>query len=387
MNHTARALGALLLGCLGADCSEPEVPGGPAGSPLTAAILGGATTAGDPAVVALVATPVLCGDVAQVVCTGSVIAPRVVLTAAHCADLAAPATLSANLGPDPAHPAQQLAVVDSWVHPEYDGRHHDVALLLLSDAVQDVTPMPLTDVPVDIALGEVVRVVGYGADTALSSLLSAESDPTELPTKHAGLSSVVEFTATELTLAPSPGLTCTGDSGGPVLSQRTGSEPLIAITTGGDAACQRTSLNLRLDTEAASLLSVLNSTWSDQGARAPLTADADTCQRPCVHDADCPLRTVCRGPTDNKRCALAGIRAGRFGASCEASASTTTDCIAVSADVCRVHESCESTSTPSGCSVGDAPHSTLSETRPRYLWLTTGCLLWLARWARSRKLP
>src|SRR5688500_17178484 len=75
-------------------------------------------------------------------CTGSVIAPRVVLTAAHC--LLGLSPLQVAVGHDPAAPRDVIEVAWAQPHPDFDHEtsDHDAALILTGRAL-DVAPVPL----------------------------------------------------------------------------------------------------------------------------------------------------------------------------------------------------------------------------------------------------
>ncbi len=139
----AAALPALALAL--AACSAPERVD-EAASP----ILGGTPDSGDPAVVLLVSYPADLG--AFDTCTASVIAPGVLLTAAHCLDPATHGgyTFGVFTGPDASvymtaqALAPQLAAVTAvHMHPEYDPKppfHADVGVVLLAKPLA-VTPL------------------------------------------------------------------------------------------------------------------------------------------------------------------------------------------------------------------------------------------------------
>jgi len=76
------SLGALLvLGSLGCEAAKPEEAPPPTVETV-APIIGGETDKGDPSVVAVYAQQL--GATSGFLCTGSIIAPTIVLTAAHC---------------------------------------------------------------------------------------------------------------------------------------------------------------------------------------------------------------------------------------------------------------------------------------------------------------
>src|SRR3954452_21172663 len=80
----------------------------------------GAIDDGDPAVV----------NVAN--CSAVLVAPRVLLTAAHCVDGADPAGLEAFFGNDRNGPGNRTPIIDARLHPGWDAvtLAHDAALLL-----------------------------------------------------------------------------------------------------------------------------------------------------------------------------------------------------------------------------------------------------------------
>jgi secreted trypsin-like serine protease len=97
-------------------------------------------------------TAVRAGDlpfVAQVTvgggsCTGSLIAPRWVLTAEHCSNPSSLEGISVRVGNNTRNSGGELRSVSRILRsPTYQGGHDDVALLELSTAITDITPVQL----------------------------------------------------------------------------------------------------------------------------------------------------------------------------------------------------------------------------------------------------
>ena len=112
MKRATTILGALAL--ISACATEPSTGSG------TAAISGGelVPAGGDPAVVAIGRRPLACGQPMLVACTGVLIAPRVVLTAAHCADALGPGS-TVFFGDDTTGTGTYRTVIEQQLHPDY----------------------------------------------------------------------------------------------------------------------------------------------------------------------------------------------------------------------------------------------------------------------------
>lgn len=276
----------------------------------------GGTPANQPAVVALLRRSVSCQpDTTPLECTGTLVAPRVVITAAHCVGDAPVNALEVFFGPDITGPGTRIAVSGGRAHPDYDPVTHanDVAALILArDA--PVAPIPLASAVPDLT-NMPVLLVGYGI-TAGSA--------TDVGLARAGTARVMEVTAAELRMVPDPAMSCRGDSGGPVLS----GGQIVGVTSYGDPACTQLGVAMRVDAYAALFQAILAEATAN-APRAAFDPDAAFCDLPCATDADCPEETVCV----RARCAYRGLPAAELGGACTRDGACA--CVALPDGQCR----------------------------------------------------
>ena len=186
------------------------------------AITNGQADDGDPEVAALLEAD------GSTFCTGTLIAPGAVLTAAHCLDAGPPANV--YFGATPPALGQIFDVASVQQHPDYDpATHaHDLGIVRLagSPAIADakVYGMPFTAAFVGLA----IRVVGFGRTSTLDDAV---------PRKRTGQSRVDKYTGSSFSFRPAPSQTCFGDSGGPAFAVIGGVEQLVGVTSTGDLGC------------------------------------------------------------------------------------------------------------------------------------------------------
>lgn len=200
-------------------------------------IVGGTTTTGHPAVGALV-------DAGGPFCTGTVVAPRVVVTAAHCLEgVKSAASLGFALGPSAFRPQRILKVAGASVHPQYDARNirNDIAVLRLA-ADAPVTPVPIaTKAP---TVGQSLVFVGYGVSNGRTGA--------GFGTKRQVTMKVAQVGASQFAYAEANKNTCSGDSGGPAFAtDASGNLTVAGVTSYGDAACVQYGVDTRTDVYAA----------------------------------------------------------------------------------------------------------------------------------------
>lgn len=302
-----RWLGPIALLLLGAACGEAPVL-----AVARQAVVGGVPEEGFPAVGAILPVAPTCGETdeaAPLLCTGTLIAPRVVLTAAHCVENAdAPRLLSVVFAAEPARalPSQRVRVIAGRLPPDWGAGRNDIGALILAEDAP-VAPVPLqlgSALPADV-VGRTTRVVGFGVD-----------DAGDTGRRLSGTARVTALDEGTFSTEAAPGMSCGGDSGGPSFLDVDGAERLIGVTSFGDLACT-VGTNTRVDVHAAFLQDVLDEAASLPPPRPPLDATADACEARCEDHADCPLGMACvPRPGGGKSCAVAGLEAGRFGAPC-----------------------------------------------------------------------
>jgi secreted trypsin-like serine protease len=205
---------------------------------------------GDPSVVAIFAHPP--GVNSGSICTGTVIGPFTVLTAAHCVSpeiVGAGQVFEVLTGPTlvlPGLPVSSTTFHPAWVSSNPFGGH-DVGIVHLA------SPTTLPAIPIDsdpsiFALA--TRIVGYGSNTHANTGVGTKRTATTVP---------VAASATIVQIGNTSTQTCHGDSGGPAFQVLNGVETIIGITSfGSDASagnvCLGGGFSSRVDADFAYIL-------------------------------------------------------------------------------------------------------------------------------------
>lgn len=308
-NMTGRARYAIpCLLLLASSCAEE--PGTAPIGVARSAIRGGQPDHGDAAVVAVVTTSGLR-------CTGTLIAPRVVLTAAHCLEGSAPLAVRFDDG--------EITVSHRRVHPRYERLSlvNDAAVLQLAWP-STITPAVLPRGRVSLQPGARIRVVGFGRTDA--------GEPSAV-VRRTGFTTVTRVDDASFSYGSDPASTCDGDSGGPAFLEASGREVLVGVTSFGDAACEA-GVNVRTDAFTGDLVGPYlalvdaqaqglgESCLEDQACRSgrcisPVDAPlARYCAAPCGLGDACPLGHVCATLGGAKSCVRAAPSPGALGTPC-----------------------------------------------------------------------
>lgn len=237
-----------VAGC-SAQSASRDVPTGRGSSP----IVGGQPDDGHEAVVLI--------ETNNSICTGTVIAPNVVLTAAHCVvtnpscvqpncTVIAAAQFTVMGGRQPFNNADWSVGV-SAVHaaPDYDGANFtggDMGILILAEEAP-VTPIPVLYASANsnamYANGTSFLAVGYG-------LANGPNGRDTSGTKRVVAMTITDQNDMEFFYGDSTKNTCSGDSGGPALvTLEEGGEVVIGVVSYGDQNCNEFGANIRTDAE------------------------------------------------------------------------------------------------------------------------------------------
>lgn len=271
------------------------------------AIIGGEPS-DDAAVVAIGLRGAACGAPLEIVCSGTVLAPRAVLTAAHCFERGQPGLGYAVLvgasvdAPD----ATIHRVVRTLSHPRFDPETNvaDLAVMIVDPPIA-VAPLALSRTPLDDSIiGRDAITIGYGA---------VESDAAPSGARRRGTVRIAALQGDDaVRIEPGPAMSCRGDSGGPILLDGV----IIAATATGDPACVEHGIGVRVDVHASELLDgalIEAERWT---APVPTILRDRICEDGCAGDDDCPDGTLCVPMEDSQRCAAPGAEAGELGEPC-----------------------------------------------------------------------
>lgn len=204
------------------------------------------------------------------ICTGTLISPTVFLTAAHCiVGVQAmfgitPTEVRVTFDTEYIEGSETYEVESYSIDPNYNhtsSNPHDLAVLILANAVTVITPaeLPPTGLLDEMQASGALKdqpfvTVGYGTvrdeKTGAPPVVSLDG----IRRYTTGTYSALTQSWLKISKNPSTddGGDCWGDSGGPhFLVLDDGTEILVSITIGTDAACRTADWTYRLDTESA----------------------------------------------------------------------------------------------------------------------------------------
>ncbi len=194
-------------------------------------------------------------------CSGTLVSPRVFLTAGHCVEplnrLQIPkdkvwVSFAVNIWQDP----KSWRSVSGWeIHPDYNwgptSDPHDIGALVLTKRVRDITPAKIAPVGyLDDLLSEgklktaTFINVGYGSNE------SFQVDGWRKISYSSFLSLHNAWLYMSQNVHSDGGGTCFGDSGGPTFYNDGTSEWIVATVSWGDAMCVATNINYRADLQS-----------------------------------------------------------------------------------------------------------------------------------------
>lgn len=269
---------AVLTTALATACLDD--PARPTVADSEQALIGGEVDYGDEAVVFI--------NTAGILCTGTLISPSVVATAAHCVDqVSSDPNATVYFGSDGFGDGLRVGVTKTWVHPNWTGSagSFDVGVLLMLTSQNPDLAIPLNTSPLTEHIGEPIRRVGFGIHESGSDEVDGlkRQGTTVLHTVPAG---------TDYFFAGDDDLvTCNGDSGGPAFLTIDGVEYLAGIHSFGFGCIPPDNGDTRVDLYWESFLlpwvQANDPTCGEDGVCARIGCTDDPDCEPCGPDGTC----------------------------------------------------------------------------------------------------
>ncbi|MEA2310281.1 MAG: hypothetical protein QOE28_249 [Solirubrobacteraceae bacterium] len=222
-------------------------------APAAAITNGAPDGGGHPAVGGLVADHAY-SDGTWIYCSGTLIAPKVFLTAAHCAEASPSVRVSFSSAYKDGDTVYTGTFHGDPAYSQTQSDPHDIAVVVLDKAVK-ITPskLPKANSLSSLPKDQQFTSVGYGAYTVTNTQGAGGHTFVYNDVRGVATGTLNSINASWLRISMNPstgnGGTCYGDSGGP---NYLGTTNIIAATTiTGDAVCRSTNVDYRLDTASA----------------------------------------------------------------------------------------------------------------------------------------
>ncbi|MBN2359440.1 MAG: trypsin-like serine protease [Deltaproteobacteria bacterium] len=173
-------------------------------------------------------------------CSATLIAPQVVLSAAHCA-YGTSDSIDFAIGRNANNPTAAIPVARIAAHPDYDQlsslitARRDVAVFILerpaANVVSTIVPIPLNRTSIADLRGRQVQNAGYGV---------TRSNGSSSGRRYWSVETVAEVSSYDFTtyFEQNNAGTCNGDSGGPSLLEVDGELRVVGTVSWGDAECR-----------------------------------------------------------------------------------------------------------------------------------------------------
>lgn len=320
MRWRVAAVAAILA--LAITACGPSFDPGLLGDPLEQPIIGGSrSNPGDypPVGVLLTSgTDDFFGQIASMFCTATLIAPDVVLTAAHCAEVeslvfiggTSDAKVYFSLALDVRSveqtmtmPADAIEVVQRVKHPDWDIAAletmsgglvdlRDIAIMILDSPITSVEPAVVleADDVSGVTIGASVEIVGYGQRSV--------DDQTTTGVKYQAVSEIHQVGSSEMQVGSVPATLpqkCHGDSGGPsflqVDDQQAPALRIVGVTSHAfdDTDCAKGGVDTMVYPYLAWLDQALTAACSSQVRTACEGGGGLPLPRPMAADAGVPV--------------------------------------------------------------------------------------------------
>jgi hypothetical protein len=205
-------------------------------------------------------------------CTGTLVAPNIVLTAAHCVSptiymVADQATVTKGMTvvfddndvtaaspPGAFQIAAANTIGDPKFNPNMPALGHDFGFVILSTPVYDRTPAAISRKAANAPPGTSVTIVGFGNDQ--NNVWGVENYLANKVTESCAAISADDTNFLCWSQTDKTG-TCEGDSGGPAFVDVAGVQTIVGVTSMGDKACALWGEDNRPEVELAFLDSVI----------------------------------------------------------------------------------------------------------------------------------